>query len=495
MPLSPAIKDDCIISRGIITEDQAAHLTDLQCTILESEPVRDLIHNGTIILTRALSITYSQIAVLESEPVRNLITNRTITIEDALELSTFERINLESEPVRVLITNGTITIEDAIHLTDSERTDLEFKPVNDLIREGIITLQQVRGLTMNQRRALEAPEAIEELRNGRRLFNDIIRRPAPTIINGHQSTHTASVHQAVSDSATKLAKRYKAIIDNTAELTTVILQVKDYVQSLPADPSGKNEAAKRCVERITADDYAFTDPRSQVTIRQLLALTFQAIKNRNTRVGSCEDADAMVQFVEGLYEIQRGYNLSDTGVDKGGNDRAICRPGAFNKLIEKLQGIDPDCEIRFITIETASLKLPIVVREEAIRYMKSLSDPSTAEDLRAFTRLISQVKEDGVAAIWDQIKGNVADRMFDEFGSLFQNRDHHAFTNLIEAGQFAELPDLSIFQEQVQNSKGYHQYCSQMLRQIGIFSPRGISADYPSNGSGSDPANPILGKK
>ena len=128
----------------------------------------------------------------------------------------------------------------------------------------------------------------------------------------------------------------------------------------------------------------------------------------------------------------------------------------------------------------AVLKLPIVVQEEARRYMKSLANPNTVEDLQAYTRLISQVKEDGVEVVWDQIKGKVADRMFDEFGSLYRDREDHSFTVLIEAGQDTELPDLSIFQEQVQNSKGYHQFCSQMLRQSGMFFSHKTSAEYLS---------------
>ena len=86
-----------------------------------------------------------------------------------------------------------------------------------------------------------------------------------------------------------------------------------------------------------------------------------AIHDDEKRIGSVEYAKT--QFVEGLCEIQRGYNLSEAGVYQGGEDQFICSMGTFNKLIEKLVSIHPDCQIRFITRETASLKLPIVVRE------------------------------------------------------------------------------------------------------------------------------------
>jgi hypothetical protein len=299
----------------------------------------------------------------------------------------------------------------------------------------------------------------------------------PLRVNDSQSTHYASVHQTVSESAIRLFSHYGSKIHGS-HLSTVISRVQFYVGSL-SDGYQKNIATK-CFSRITAPDYTFTDPCSNITTTQLLALTFLAISDNDIRDGSLEDARA--QFIEGLYEIQRGYNLSDMGVDEkpGERDQVICYPGTFNKLIEKLQGIHPDCQIRFITANTASLKLRIVAKEEAMRYMKSLANPNTAEDLRAFTRLISQVKKNGVEVIWDQIEGNVADRMFDEFGSLYRDRADHSFTGLVDAGQYTKLPDLSIFQEQVDNSKAYHQYCSQMLRQSGMFFSDKTSAEYLS---------------
>jgi hypothetical protein len=67
-----------------------------------------------------------------------------------------------------------------------------------------------------------------------------------------------------------------------------------------------------------------------------------------------------------------------------------------------------------------------------------------------------------------------------KFGSLYQDRADPSFTCLIDGGQYIELPDLSIFQEKVQNSKGYYQYCSQMLRRSGMFSSQEKWADYLS---------------
>lgn len=354
-----------------------------------------------------------------------------------------------------------------------------------MLAERQITFDQLLRLTGNEIDALRDRETLQRLINGELTINDIIGGPnrhahgaaavVPNINDG-QSTHNASVHQAVSKSADRLAERYQLMIDGEG-LESVILMIKAYVNSL-SDDSLNNKVAKRCIIRITDQSYTYTDRSSQITTRQLLALTFLAICDSGNRVGTLEDA--RTQFVEGLYEIQRGYNLSDTRVNQDGQDRPICSAGTFNKLIEKLQGIHPDCQILFITRQTASLKLPIVVREEAMRYMKLLANPNTAQEFRAFTQLVSQVKKHGVEVIWDQIKGNVANRMFDEFSSLYRDRADHSFTGLIEAGQYTELSDSSIFQKQVQNSKGYHQFCSQILRQSNMFLTHRTSSEYPS---------------
>lgn len=387
----------------------------------------------------------------------------------------------------VAIHISTISICRDADLTIQQFYTLESQNIRDLIANETITLDQALGFGPEHRRALEDAVTRERLRNGDLTIDNIMGGPVhhhadgaaavvPNINDG-QSTHHASVHQTVSESANRLAYRYQLVIDGEG-LEKVISSVQNYVDKL-SDNSSKNKAAKSCVYRISEPNYTFTDPGSQISTRQLLALTFLAIHDDENRTGSLEDARA--RFVEGLYEIQRGYNLSELGVDQGGQDKFICSAGTFNKLIEKLQAIHPDCQILFITKQTASLKLPIVVKEEAMRYFASLANPSTAGESVSFTNLMVQVKEDGVEVIWNQIKGNITNRMFDEFGSLYQDRADRTFTDFIDAGKYTTLPDLSIFQKQLQNSKGYHQFCNQALHGPSIFSSRDESAGYPSN--------------
>jgi hypothetical protein len=420
-----------------------------------SQTIQELVTSNRLSQQQAESLTYGASSALRDAGVRELITAGTLTMAQVLALTDFANYALCDAGVRELITAGTLTAEHiAAITTHAASVALRDAGTQQMLRNGQITIADILGPVHHQAHAVAA---------------------VPNI-NGDQSTHNASVHVSVSASASQLFDRYKKEIEGSG-LESVISRVQGYVNSLPND-SQKNKAAKECVLRITDPHYTFTDPGSQITTRQLLALTFLATCDDDNRTGTLEDASK--PFIEALYEIERGYNLSDTGVDQGGQNRPICPAGTFNKLIEKLQGIHPDCEIRFITRETASLKLPIVVREELMSYMSSLSNPDTAEDFLAFTRLMSQVKKDGVEVIWRHIEYNITDKMFDEFGSLYQDKADPSFTCLIDAGQYIELPDLSIFQEEVQNSKGYYQYCSQMLRRSGMFSSQEKWADYLS---------------
>jgi hypothetical protein len=302
-------------------------------------------------------------------------------------------------------------------------------------------------------------------------------------INAMQSTHVASVHKSVSESAKRLFDRYKSHLEGKG-LEKNIAIIKDYVLTLSESP--KDAAAKRCIKRITNPNFTFEDKASGLSILQALVLTYSAVSDKQCRMSSLENARA--QFVEGLYEIQRGYNLSDTGVDTGGRDLSICTSGIFNKLIEKLEGIDPGVRIFHITPEIATLKLPVVVREVAVDYLSGLAKPQTVEELLRFTQLIDQIKQDEcVDVIWDRIEPKITERLFDEFGSIDGYKKPHSetlpfsLTELVDNGRYLKLEDLSRFQQQISESPGYHRYCRQMLRCSASFFPtRKAAADYLS---------------
>lgn len=275
-------------------------------------------------------------------------------------------------------------------------------------------------------------------------------------LNNSQSTHTASVHKSVSESATRLVTRYGKALSGS-NLDNLINTITTWVDSLPNE-NLVNKTAKRCIQRLTAPNYAFTDRVSQVSTYQLLGLIWLAIHDEEARIGTLEDAKTL--FLEAFYEIQRGYNLVKTG-----EDRSICIGGTFNKLLEKLATIHPDVRIIFITKATAALKLAPVVREESYAYLLSLPSPTTPRALHYFSRLLSDAED-----IWSQIKDKISTRMFEDFGSLYQTKENPAFTSFIDAGVYTSLPCLPALQEKIAASEGYRQYCSNTLMSFGLFS-------------------------
>ncbi|WP_218814700.1 hypothetical protein [Rickettsiella endosymbiont of Dermanyssus gallinae] len=470
------------VADGIITLERYLQIPSNERESIEylfSPNGRQAIADGAITIEQYLQIPrhgykrQNVMIALNVPYMRQAFADGIITLEQYLQPRCDERQNvifaLQDPGVQQAIADGVITLARYLQIPWYEHQRamiaLQDPDVRQAIADGVISLERYLQIPSNERKnamtALLDPHMRQRIINGQiaieniigtdpaRHYADVVAFAAPNI-NNTQSTHTTSVHQSVSESATRLANLYKSRI-NGACLESTIGKAQTYINNLP-DDSEKNTAAKRGFLRIVAPDYTFTDPKSQISIKQLLALVYLAIHDDENRTSSLEDAET--QFVEALYEIQREYNLSKSGIDLGGQeDQYTCSAGAFNKFIEKLVGIHPECRVLFITRETASFKLPIVVREEAMRYLTTFANLNTAEALSSFTHLITQVKKDGVEVIWEHIRNNIATRMFDEFGRLYRNRADPDFTALIEAGKYEELKDLNTFQEQIQ--KGY----------------------------------------
>ena len=153
-------------------------------------------------------------------------------------------------------------------------------------------------------------------------------------------------------------------------------------------------------------------------------------------------------------------------------DLPICLPGAFNKLLEKLQTIHPDVEIRFITKDLAAKKLPTLVNELANDYLSHLANNAkTAKDFLGFTHLMDNLKKEGVELIFNAIKDKVTECIWDEFKTVYPDKSAPDFIEFIESGIYTELKQLKDFQPLLTNSIAYRDFCSQML-----YSPRLFSA-------------------
>jgi hypothetical protein len=270
--------------------------------------------------------------------------------------------------------------------------------------------------------------------DGRRAFVAYVNReilgmnaaPAVACINGAQTTHTASVHASVSQSATALKARYGKELKRQT-LAAVIKDVSQYINGL-SDNDMKYAAAKRCITRITkSNGYGdFVDPTSQISTKTLLALVWLAAQDRSRRRATL--ADALTSLIDAFYQIQREYNISLTGVDDKSRDSSMCPSGTFNKLVDGLNGIHDECQIVFVTKELAAAKLPRVVCAVLLEHLKA---PRPGD---ALTLLLTQLDKDGLDLVWEVIRERVSQRMFEEFGTLYGGIDSAAFVGLIDAG-------------------------------------------------------------
>jgi hypothetical protein len=272
----------------------------------------------------------------------------------------------------------------------------------------------------------------------------VVDRNALAEREDRQNTHIASVHKTVSESALRLKTRYGAKLEGDG-LQVTLAAATSWVRALPEelqDPVGKNAAAKRCIDRIGKS--SFVDPQSQTKTPELLALTWLAIHDDSQRIGLVEDARNL--WIDGLYEMQRGYNLSAVGVDDGKKeDRPSCEAGTFNKFIEKLQGVHPDAVIIHISNARASDKLQSVVKEEVKRYLAGLPSSTLNE-------VFVELEKSGLEIIWDKIQPEIARRIFEEFGSLYRGNQDPEFIQLISFGKDVDLGDLNRLKPTIANS-------------------------------------------
>ena len=239
-------------------------------------------------------------------------------------------------------------------------------------------------------------------------------------------------------------------------------------------------------------DYFFTDPGSQVSTKQLLAFAWLAIHDEEKRLGTLEDAKIL--FINGLYETQRGDNLSEAGVDNHHpDDESICPSGTFNKIMEKLCGLHPAVEVIYITSEGAGKKFKIVVNEAAMAYFRGFAN--TPEGHHQRLELIGKIKEpsngNSAEPIWGAIKDEVTDRMFEEFKSLFNNNKRALeFSGLMNTGvdvplNAANMAELEGMAVNVMPQEGAAVYFRQGVFFNASISSVGATADISAPGEDS----------
>ena len=381
-----------------------------------------------------------------------------------------KKLALKSKKIKKLIKLKLIDEKQVLELSGNQIRNLKNKYIFEMVSGGrcenkYISISEALGLSPRQVNILSDQSARmrferSQMHNLSYSLEDFFQEEEN--INYNESTHNNSVHAGVSESVRKLSVRYGTKVYR-GKLDKIIIQLRLEIVSFFAQNTDKfsfdilkSTIALRCYDRVSAANYNFFDSSSGVSFRQLLGLFFIAIKDNNNRIGSYQDA--LSQLVEGLLEIQLGDGLDPLKESIVGNysdssnldaifanedfidhDDPICRGGSFNKLIEKLQGVHPDCELRFITSGTASLKLPVIVKEELNSYLAAIFDSKTMEN---FEEILDKIESDGVEAIWGEIKKQVSDRVFSEFSVVYPDRSSKNFKDFIKNGLYLDTDSI-----------------------------------------------------
>ncbi|MCP8352024.1 hypothetical protein [Candidatus Synchoanobacter obligatus] len=360
-----------------------------------------------------------------------------------------------NEEIHTLITNTIVTFSDIENLTQHQRTNLTNKtlvafPSGEQWRvpifckalsDRLVSLRDIdRHFSGNDVNNLvdliyNQPNLRAAIQGGVTTFSELY--PPGAAPRERQNTHSRSIHDSVSVSATNLQDIYQ--ISNEVTIDKIVTDLKSAIRN-GSSLTIKASTAMRALDRLPQIHYH--DPKSGISLRQLLALCYTAISDKERATASFDDGLSML--IEGLYECQRGGNINNAeGIDRGQEDIPICPAGTVNKLMEKLCGIHPSVKVCFVTIETATLKLPRVVEEETVKYIAQLclSVPEAA-----WKAILVKISEEGFDdKTYRKVEPAVKHRIKDEFGSLFQSEEElHTF---VDNGKYADINSDQIIQK------------------------------------------------
>jgi hypothetical protein len=272
--------------------------------------------------------------------------------------------------------------------------------------------------------------------------------------NPEQSTHTSSIHASASDSAGRLMQRYGHEIVGQ-DIEELLFELMDDLQNMLYQEAGIRLAIRSIIRLMHPEEH-HRDPKSRVSITELLLLCYLAVMDIEHRMGTFVDGSKQIMLA--LMEVQQPNSLKGIIAKK---DSPICAGGTFNKLIERMQGVHPDCALVYMTKNVAALKFPRVVNEEAHSYIQNFTQP---QDIIAFMSVIEwilNIKQEGVERIWPMLVVRVAKRLMAEFYSLFDSiEDFHEF---LDQGRYVELENLHQHQAALSQSPGHARYCYSQL--------------------------------
>ena len=349
------------------TDQDDRHLTYAFLALIKDD-IRNLFINNQITFDQLFQFdNYSFLALEEYGYIRNLLTSNQITFDQLIQLNRNSFYALRENYIMNLFIGNQISFEQLNLCNYTVQDALNDPIVREMFTEGHLNFNQIRQCTHEVIFMLNDEMTRNQIINNEMTFGDLIRNLFEDIIQEANqrnpdnvviaNTHTASVHESVSDSAIALANKYGQSTNDT-DVTNQIIELKNNIDHFSLNTtitSHIHEASKRGLESLAQLDSDFKDPKSELSIKQLIALTHMAAQDDKYRQHTYKDyLEAMILA---LYEIQRGYNINNIDkIDDGANDSPICLSGTFNKIIERMISILPDCHIHIITFQTISIK-------------------------------------------------------------------------------------------------------------------------------------------
>jgi hypothetical protein len=452
-----------MIKNKKITIEQTSQFNSYQAVSALKIPfIQEMLEKEEITMEQTSQFNSYQLNALEIPFIQGMIKNKKITIEQTSQFNSYQVDALKIPFIQEMLEKEEITIQQTLQVNDFDKlTALKNQSVQILIETGIATFAQALRFSQEALRALNNQETMRRLTN-REIHIEYFLNNNILVINSKQSTHTASIHESASLSAKNLYELYGDKITN-GKIDGVISNILEYLRTLVE--TDEISAAKRFIEKIINESsyYGYTDPSSNITVRQLLGLIFLASQDTQNLNSGVQVENALQRFVEAMFEIQRGYNLDDNGQDANSNvpDRNICPAGAFNKLVETLSGIHNKGNLVFITKNTALLKLPIIVNNVVLQYLKEQKrtvNPDT------FKELINEIERNGVEPILPNIKTDISDLFFEEFKSLCedQGQQNHFFLDSIENIIYTDVSKIIGKLKSIMESEKVRDFKSQM---------------------------------
>jgi len=303
-------------------------------------------------------------------------------------------------------------------------------------------------------------------------------------LNNPYSTHTASVHQCVSESTLALSAHYQG--EDLNQARTRLLQWANSLMIKRAD------LVQRSVVHLIALDY--TDPRSNISIRDVLALVWLGVNDIEAQKDAEDPAERICfsmekirqenptltdeqvkekfnqevkrhitirqeRLINCLCEIQREYNKSEDG-----DDLPSCESGSFNALIYVLHGGHAKVKVWYANNESVILRafllfknqvesLPIELRQKVASLWKAGKDDWLTQvfALQQFTNAPSEIRQ----ALHDEFDSfNLREEIIDETINdlVYRNfpEEFEPFLNAIKSEEpeiMADTSELASIQE------------------------------------------------